>query len=87
MVEGKLDRNRAYDNARIGTREILEEYPSIQVIIDLHRDSGSKRVTSIDGKDTAQVMFFNGLSRNMNGPIPYLYNPYLQDNLAFSLQM
>ena len=32
-------------------------------------------------------MFFNGLSRTISGAIPYLYNPNLQGNLAFSLQM
>ncbi len=87
MIDGKLDRNRAYDNAKEGTQKLLSEYPSIQVIIDLHRDSGAKRVTTVNGKDTAQIMFFNGLSRNMNGPISYLYNPYLKENLAFSLQL
>lgn len=87
MAGGKLDRSTAYNYAKEGTEEILAEYPSIQVIIDLHRDGGNKRVTTIDGKKTAQIMFFNGLSRNMNGPIAYLYNPYLKENLAFSLQL
>lgn len=33
-------------------------------------------------------MFFNGLSRTKaNGDISYLPNPYIQDNLSFSLQM
>ena len=33
-------------------------------------------------------MFFNGLSRTKaNGNIDYLKNPYIEDNLAFSLQM
>ena len=45
-------------------------------------------MTEIDGKPTAQIMFFNGLSRTRaNGNISYLSNPYLEDNLAFSLQM
>ena len=60
------------------------------MIIDLHRDGvGNKvqRTTVINGKRTAQVMFFNGLSRNSSGDIKYLYNPNLQSNLAFSLQL
>lgn len=68
----------------------MEEYPSIQVVIDLHRDgvgNSVQRLTTIDGKRTAQVMFFNGLSRNASGNIDYLYNKNLQSNLAFSLQM
>ncbi len=41
----------------------------------------------MDGRDTAQIMFFNGLSQTPEGPIEYLQNPYREDNLAFSLQM
>ena len=41
----------------------------------------------VDGKSTAQIMFFNGLSQTPDGPVEYLENPYREDNLAFSLQM
>lgn len=45
-------------------------------------------VTEIDGKQTAQIMFINGLSRTtQNGDITYLPNPYIPDNLAFAFQM
>ena len=65
-------------------------FRSIKVLIDLHRDSvgkGKHTYTTIQGKKTAIVMFFNGMSRTKSGAIPYLYNPNLQGNLAFSLQM
>ena len=40
------------------------------------------------GRRMAQIMFFNGLSRTrVNGDLVGMANPYLQDNLAFSLQM
>lgn len=91
MVDGKLDRNRAYSQAEKEIRKILEENPTIQVVLDIHRDgvgSGTRLVTEIDGRKTAQIMFFNGLSRtNTNGDIAYLKNPNITDNLAFSLQM
>lgn len=90
IINGKIDRNKAYNNAAEHVKRTLKKYPSIQVIIDLHRDGvGNKvhRTTVINGKRTAQVMFFNGLSRNRNGNIGYLYNPNLQYNLAFSLQL
>ena len=61
------------------------------MVIDLHRDGvneGTHLVTEVNGKPTAQIMFFNGLSKTRaNGEIDYLANPYIQDNLAFSLQM
>ena len=87
LVDGKLDRNKAYNYARDVVLKILDENPSIDVIIDLHRDSGDKRSTIIDGQETAQIMLFNGLSRDKNGAITRLDNPNLQDNLAFSLQL
>lgn len=90
IINGKIDRNRAYNNAAEHIKRTLNKYPSIQVIIDLHRDGvGNKvhRTTVINGKKTAQVMFFNGLSRTRRGNISYLYNPNLQYNLAFSLQL
>ena len=46
-----------------------------------------KRTTVVDGKKTAQIMFFNGLSRNASGNISYLQNKNLQGNLSFSLQL
>lgn len=88
--EGELDRNKAYRYALEGVTEILEENPSIQVVIDLHRDgvgANTHLVTEVNGKPTAQIMFFNGMSQTPEGPIPYLENPYREDNLAFSLQL
>jgi len=90
-VNGKLDRNKAYDYAEAGLKKILDANPSIEVVIDLHRDGvpeGTHIVTEINGKQTAKIMFFNGLSySNLNGNISYLANPNRDDNLAMSLQM
>ncbi len=84
------DHMKAYSYAGPATEQILAEHPSIEVVIDMHRD-GIKEghlVTEVNGKQTAKIMFFNGLSRTTaNGDLAYLYNPYIQDNLAFSLQM
>lgn len=82
-------RDNAYSNALPAIEQVLSENPTIQVVIDLHRDAvaeGTKLVTTIDGKDYARFMFFNGICRSTNGPITYLNNPYLQENLAFSFQ-
>ena len=91
LIGGKLDRSKAYQLAEPEVQKILSDNPSIEVVIDLHRDGVAKTthlVTEIDGKPVAQIMFFNGLSRTKaNGDIAYLANPYIEDNLAFSLQM
>lgn len=89
-IHGNIDRNKAYNQSYAGVTKTLQKYPGIQVLIDLHRDGvGNKvhRLTTIQGKRTAQVMFFNGLSRNKKGDIAYLHNDNLQANLAFSLQL
>lgn len=89
-IDGKLERSLAYNKALEGIQKIRKENPDIEVMIDLHRDSvgkGKHTYTTINGKKSAIVMFFNGLSRNRSGPIAYLANPNLQGNLAFSLQL
>ncbi len=91
LIDGVLDRSKAYELAEEEVSKILEENPTVSICIDLHRDGVSTHthlVTEINGKDTAQIMFFNGLSRSVtSGDISYLYNPYIQENLAFSIQM
>ena len=87
IVNGKEDRNVAYNQAKDGVSKILKENKNIEVIIDLHRDSGNANTIMVNGKETAKIMLFNGLSRDLSGPITYLDNPYLQDNLAFSFQL
>lgn len=90
-VDGKLNRSKAYTYAEQGIESILESNPSIEVVIDLHRDGVADTthlVTEVDGRQMAKIMFFNGISySNVKGNINYLYNPYRDDNLAMSLQM
>ena len=88
--DGTLDRSQAYTYALEGINGILQEHPSIEVVLDIHRDGvaeGTKLVTEINGKPTAKIMFFNGISQTPDGPIEYLPNPNREGNLAFSLQM
>ena len=54
IVDGKLDRNKAYTFAQERISQILEENPSVEVVIDLHRDGvpeDKRLVTNINGKD------------------------------------
>ena len=74
---------------------VLDQNPSIQICIDLHRDGieGDAKVTGdLNGEEAAKIMFVNGMTRQKNQagenvPMKSLVNPYLEDNLAFSLQM
>lgn len=84
------DRDYAYSNSLPVLEQILEENPTIEVVIDLHRDAvkeGSKLVMDLQGRPTARFMFFNGMSYiRGRGDISYLENPYIQDNLSLSFQ-
>lgn len=91
MQDGKEDRNQAYSQAAVSVQNILNENPSIEVVLDLHRDGVPDDVhlaTEINGKETAQIMFLNGLCRDSNGDDNnFIGNPNLEGNLAFSLQL
>ena len=94
IVDGKGQILGAYERMETPISKILKENPSIQVVIDMHRDGLPENVhlvTEINGKQCAKIMFFNGMCRlNKDGvpqPTEGLSNENLQDNLAFSLQM
>lgn len=94
MVNGKGARNSSYDRVDKAIPVLLKKYPTIEVVIDLHRDGLNENihlVTSINDKPTAKIMFVNGICKIMsNGTlkdIGHLSNPYLEDNMAFSFQM
>lgn len=84
-----------YERMEPVIEKILAAYPSISVVIDLHRDGvneGVHLVSEQEGKQMAKIMFVNGLclNRNIAGEVEEkvdLPNPYIGDNLAFSLQM
>lgn len=91
LIDGKLDRNKAYSLAEPDIQAILDANPSIEVVLDIHRDAMDEQthlVTDIGGKPTARFMFFNGMSRTRKlGNIDYLPNPYREDNMSFAFQM
>lgn len=66
----------AYDNSRVAVQKYLQQYPSIKLVLDLHRDAaenadGSQWATSatVNGEDSAQLMFVVGTNaRGLNHP-------------------
>ncbi len=72
----------AYDRSEVTIRAALEKYPSIKVVIDLHRDAiasadGSRTapVAEIDGRSAAQFMIISGCDDGRFGNMPeYLEN-------------
>ena len=82
VIDGVTDRSAAYTYAEERVREGLAQYPSRDGVAE-----GTRLVTEVNGKPTAQIMFLDGLCRTTSGPIDYLQNPYLAENLAFSFQL
>lgn len=80
--------NGSYDHANGAIAAYLEEYPSIQMVIDVHRDAaelpdGSQMATSatVDGQPSAQVMLVMGTDEGG------LYHPDWQRNLSWGLKL
>lgn len=83
--------NYSYSRSRERIEEILKEYPSIKVVLDIHRDGiadGDVRVApvaEINGKKAAQLMIICGCDDG-TGILPdYIYNlrfaTYLQNGI------
>ena len=66
----------AYDNSRVAVQKYLQQYPSIKMVLDLHRDAaeyadGTQWATSatVNGEKSAQLMFVVGTNaRGLNHP-------------------
>lgn len=60
------DYNGAYASSRASIREYLEEYPSIRLVLDLHRDASNDYVNqlttaaTVSGENSAQLMLVIG---------------------------
>lgn len=68
--------NGAYTRSKTTVEQYLEQYPSIKIVLDVHRDAlvgedGTvyKAVTRIDGVDTAQVMLVIGHGQDGSNPL------------------
>ncbi len=74
VMHDQEDYNNAYVNSAETVKAMLKEYPSIQYVIDLHRDSvvrGDsyvKSYTELEGKSSAQVMLVVGTNQNGRHP-------------------
>ncbi len=74
--------NGSYVDARGSIQEYLKQYPTIQLVLDLHRDAsgtGQKQLrplTQVEGEDTAQLMLVMGTN----------YDTW-QDNLSLGLKL
>ena len=79
--------NGSYNHARKSIAAYLEEYPSIQLVLDLHRDASGdgrnqmKTRAEVDGQKSAQIMLVVGTSGSG------LKHPNWEQNLALGLKL
>lgn len=80
--------NAAYSSARESVQDYLAQYPSIQLVLDLHRDAatysdGTQYATSVtvDGEKIAQLMLVMGTDSSG------LHYPNWQENLSVALKV
>ena len=78
--------NGAYTHAAASTKRYLEQYPTIELILDLHRDAADTPTgqmatrCSIGGESSAQLMFVLGTDKRLN-------HPDWEQNLALALKL
>ena len=67
--------NGSYDRSAVPVKEYLKKYPSIKIVLDVHRDAiisgdtATAPIAEINGKTAAQVMIINGCANdNINYP-------------------
>lgn len=77
----------SYDRSLVAVEKYLEKYPTIQVVLDVHRDAligedGTvyKPITTINGEKCAQVMLVMG----SNAKYPH---PNWQENLSLAVKL
>ncbi|MGN0579150.1 MAG: stage II sporulation protein P, partial [Ruminiclostridium sp.] len=83
----------AYARSLATTEEILREYPSIKVVLDIHRDAveyedGSRisAVTEIEGRKAAQVMIISAADEGTYGVPDFLENLHFACQLQQSME-
>lgn len=77
----------AYSRSRVSVEKYLEEYPTIQLVLDVHRDAiyysdteRAKPTAEIDGMKAAQIMIITGAEEG------YITDfPNWENNLKFAL--
>lgn len=79
--------NGSYSHARKSIRRYLEEYPTIRLVLDLHRDASGdlnnqlRTLATVDGEASAQLMLVMGTSA------AGLSHPHWQENLSLGLKL
>ncbi len=84
--------NSSYDRSAETVKKNLEQYPSIRVVLDIHRDAIqdgntlAQPVVEVDGRESAQVMIISGCDDGTMGMPNYLQNFHFACRLQGSME-
>ena len=79
--------NGSYNHARKSIQAVLTEYPTVKLVLDLHRDASGdnhnqmKTYATVAGKSSAQLMLVVGTDSTGKS------NPHWEENLAVALKV
>ena len=80
--------NSSYSSSRKSVKAYMEQYPSIRMVLDIHRDSVTRSdgtqaayTLSVDGKRTAKLMMVVGTDANGKT------HPNWQENMALAVKL
>lgn len=81
LLHDYVSYNGAYDSSRATVKELLAQYPSIKIALDIHRDGLQREdgtrlspVAEIDGREAAQIMIISGCDDGTLGLPHYIEN-------------
>lgn len=80
--------NASYDRSRVTLEQYLEEYPSIRLALDIHRDAAEdkngnqvSRTVTVDGQESAKLMLVVGTDASG------LNHPNWQENISLAVKL
>lgn len=83
----------AYDSSRESVQALLEEYPSIKIVLDVHRDGIQREdgtrlapMCEVNGRKAAQIMIISGCDDGEMGMPNYIQNFHFACTLQSALE-
>ncbi len=72
----------SYVNSKVTAKRLLDEYPDLKFLLDLHRDAGIavKQTAKIDGREAAKLLFVMSNGQRMD-------NPHWRENQALAREI
>lgn len=93
ISEGEVKTEGSYERSQKGVESLLQKYPDIKILIDIHRDSfNGEEINTVSTStgEGAYLMLVNGmcaLDDNGKEKSAGVENPYIKQNIAYSYSL